>query len=65
MADSYPVTLKLYADAVLRHTQVVASDQPFRLPGGYYGADFQILVETTGAIQGVAVAHSMRELAQT
>ena len=64
VADNYPVTFKLYADAVLKHTQVVASDQPFRLPGGYYGTDFQILVETTGAIQAVAVAHSMRELAQ-
>ena len=64
VADSYPVTFKLYADAVLKHTQVVASVQPFRLPGGYYGTDFQIQVETTGAIQAVTVAHSMRELAQ-
>ncbi len=65
VADNYPVTFKLFADAVLRHTQVVASDQPFRLPGGYYGTDFQIQVEATGAIQAVSVAHSMRELAQT
>ena len=65
VADNYPVTFKLFADAVLRHTQVVTSDQPFRLPGGYYGTDFQIDVETTGAIQAVSVAHSMRELAQT
>ena len=65
VADNYPVTFKLYADAVIRHTQVVTSDQPFRLPGGYYGTDFQIDVETTGAIQAVSVAHSMRELAQT
>ncbi|MEI6599906.1 MAG: hypothetical protein WCN21_05505 [Comamonadaceae bacterium] len=65
VAESYPLTFKLYADTVLRHTQTVASREPFRLPGGYYGTDFQIQVETTGAVQGVALAHSMRELAQT
>ena len=65
VAESYPVTFRLYADAALKHTQTVASGEPFRLPGGYYGRDFQIQVETTGAVQAVAVAHSMRELAQT
>lgn len=65
VVGSYPATFKLYADGVLKHTQTVTSANPFRLPGGYHGQDFQIEVSTTGAIQGVAVAHSMRELAQT
>lgn len=65
VVGSYPCTFKLYADGVLKHTQTVTSANPFRLPGGYHGQDFQIEVSTTGAIQGVAVAHSMKELATT
>ena len=62
---SYPCTFKLYADGVLKHTQTVTSADPFRLPGGYYGQDFQIEVSTSGNIQAVAVAHSMAELGTT
>lgn len=65
VVGAYPCTFKLYADGVLKHTQTVTSANPFRLPGGYHGQDFQIEVSTTGAIQGVAVAHSMQELAAT
>lgn len=64
VADTYPVTFKLYADGVLKHTQTVASRTAFRLPGGYMANDFQIEVSTTGAIQAIAAAHSMTELAQ-
>jgi len=64
-ADAYPVTFKLYADGVLRHTQAVASAAPFRLPGGYHAQTAQMEVSGTAAVQGVAVAHSMAELAQT
>jgi hypothetical protein len=65
VAESYPVTFKLYADGVLKHTQTVASANAFRLPGGYHAQNFQVEVSTTGAIQFVAMAHSMQELAQT
>jgi len=64
-ADAYPVTFKLYADGVLRHTQTVASAAPFRLPSGYHAQTAQMEVSGTAAVQGVAVAHSMAELAQT
>jgi hypothetical protein len=60
-----PATFKLYADGVLKHTQTVTSSAPFRLPGGYYGQDFQVEVSTTTSIQGVSMAHSMQELSQT
>jgi len=63
-ADAYPVTVKFYADAVLKHTQTVVSSVPFRLPGGFYADTWQIEIETTGAVQGVAMAHSMQELSQ-
>ncbi len=63
-ADAYPVTVKFYADGALKHTQTVASVTPFRLPGGFYADTWQVEVVTTGAVQGVAMAHSMQELAQ-
>lgn len=65
VADTYPATFKLYTDGVLKHTQTVASAEPFRLPGGYYAQTYQIEVSTTGAIQGVVMAHSMTELGST
>lgn len=63
-ADSYPATFKLYADGALKHTQTVTSAAPFRMPGGYRAQTWQIEVSTTGAIQGVGIAHTMQELAQ-
>ena len=65
VADTYPATFKLYTDGVLKHTEAVANSNPFRLPGGYYAQTYQIEVSTTGAIQGVAMAHSMTELGST
>jgi len=60
-----PATFKLYVDGVLKHTQSVTSSNPFRLPGGFHGVDFQVEVSTTSDIQMVAMAHTMTELAQT
>jgi hypothetical protein len=60
-----PAMFKLYVDGALIHTESVTSSEPFRLPAGYLGVDFQIEVTTTTNIQAVAMAHSMRELAQT
>jgi len=63
VADSYPVTFKLYADGALKHTQTVASADPFRLPSGYRAREFQTEISTQYPVQMVNVAHSMRELA--
>ena len=60
--DAFPVTFKLYADGVLKHTQTVTSLDPFRLPGGYYAYQFQIEVSGSTAVQFVDVAHSMAEI---
>lgn len=65
VADAYPVTAKFYADGVLKHAQVVTSRTPFRLPGGFLALDWQFEIETTGAVQGIAIAHTMAELAAT
>ena len=64
-ADAYPVTFKLYADGALKHTQMVLSASPFRLPSGYLANTFQIEIITNTAVQGVVMAHSMTEIAKT
>jgi hypothetical protein len=63
-ADAYPVTFKLYADGALVHTQTVASNDPFRLPGGYWAREFQIELSGSSPIQSAFVAHGIGELAQ-
>lgn len=65
VADSYPVTARFYADGVLKHTQTVASRNPFRLPSGFMAFDWQIEIEGTAAVQGVAMASAMAELKNT
>lgn len=64
VADGFPLTFKVWADGVLKHTQTVANANPFRLPGGL-ATDWQIEVSGTQAIQAVVMATSMEELAQT
>jgi len=63
LADAYPVTCKLYADGVLKHTQTVANSNPFRLPGGYHAQDAQVEIVSAYPVQSVALAHSMQEIA--
>ena len=64
-ADSYPLTLRVYSDAgALKHTQTVTSREAFRLPGGFYQNECYFEISGTRAVQELAVAHSMQELAQ-
>jgi hypothetical protein len=65
VADAYPVTFRLYYDGTLRHTATVADANPFMLPGGFHFQTTQVELATTGAVQGFALAHDMKELAQT
>jgi hypothetical protein len=64
VASTYPVTARFFADGALIHTQTVASRSPFFLPSGFMALDWQCEVETAGAVQGVALSHTMQELAQ-
>ncbi|MBC7620891.1 MAG: hypothetical protein H7293_18220, partial [Candidatus Saccharibacteria bacterium] len=67
VANSYPtvapITFKLYADGVLKHTQTVLNGDSFRLPSGYYAETVQFELTTTNQILYAAVANSMAELA--
>jgi hypothetical protein len=64
IADNYPLTWKLYADGVLKHTQTVTDGNPFRLPGGYRGMDWeQEFTVTNGPVRYSVLAETIRELA--
>lgn len=62
LADSYPVTLRIYGGGVLRHTQTVADANPFRLPSGYRARLYEFEVEGTSVVNEVLLSSSMMEL---
>lgn len=61
-AEGYPMTFKLYADGVLKHTQTVSSSNQFRLPSGFRGLDWEFQIEGTNEVSEVLVAQSSDEL---
>jgi hypothetical protein len=62
VASAYPVTFKLYANKVLKHTQTVESELPFRLPSDYLETDYEVELSGTALISSVTVAESMDAL---
>lgn len=63
-AASYPVTLRVYYDGTLVHTQSVASASPFRLPPVRAVNTCAFEVEGTAVVHSVAIATSVQELRQ-
>ena len=61
-AASFPVTFKLYADGTLVKTQTVTSNDPFRLPTGYKGREFEVEITGTSEVKAVYVAESIEAL---
>lgn len=61
-ADTYPVTFKLYADGVLKHTENVVSSSPFRLPGGYKAAQYSVELSGANEVYEVLVGSTMQSL---
>lgn len=61
-AEAYPMTLKVYVDTTLIHTQTVQNRNPFRLPAKV-GRDWELQVEGNNEVFSLAIAHSMTELA--
>lgn len=60
--STYNITFRLYAEDVLKHTQVVTSDEPFRLPGGYLSNIYSVEIESALPVTRVSVAESIFEL---
>jgi hypothetical protein len=61
---TYNITFRLYADGVLKHTQVVTDDEPFRLPGGYLSNIYTVELEGQLPITRVSVTENILELAE-
>jgi len=64
IGDKYPALLTITADGEQVFYGLVTSPEPIRLPGGYHAQEFQMEVLATGAVQSVAMAHSLEELGQ-
>jgi len=62
IAAGYPVTFKLYANSVLKHTQTVANGEAFRLPPDYLETDFEVELSGAYLIKSVIVAESIEAL---
>lgn len=61
-AEAYPMTLKVYVDGTVIHTQTVTSRNPFRLPAKV-GRDWELQVEGSSEVFSLSLATSMTELA--
>jgi hypothetical protein len=63
-ASAYPLTLKLYADGTLKHTQTVANRFAFRLPSGYTSKRYHFELTGTSIVRNVEIASTVEELTQ-
>lgn len=61
---TYNITFRLYADGVLKHTQIVTDDEPFRLPGGYLSNIYSVELEGGMPVTRVSVAENIFELSE-
>lgn len=64
-AKTYPATFKLYADGVLKHTQTVADNNPFKMPAGYRARYHEIEISGTAEVLSATIAQSVEELMGT
>lgn len=64
IADTYPCTFKLYADARAVWTRTVTNKEPFTLPGGFLAENYQVEVSTGTDITGVILAETLDELTE-
>lgn len=62
LAESYPVTVKVYADGVLKITKTVTDDKPFRLPSGFLARYWEIELSGSSKIIAAYLASTITEL---
>lgn len=61
---TYNIIFRLYAEGVLKHTQIVTDDEPFRLPGGYLSNIYSVEIESAMPVTRVSVAENIFELSE-
>lgn len=64
-ADSYPLTVKVYADGALHHTQTVTSESPFRLPATALCSKWEAEITGNVSVNCVFLAETVQELRQS
>lgn len=62
LASAYPLTAKIYADGVLKHTATVTSELPFRLPAGFKSRYWEVEISGSGRVFSAQMAESGEEL---
>jgi len=62
-ADYTNLTAIFYVDGVQVHSQVVTSQEPFRLPSGFLGVRFEVGFTGTSTVLSFAMAETLTELA--
>lgn len=62
VAESYPVTFKLYCEGVLKLTKTVNNNNQFRLPSGFRAYDWEFQLEGTTEVAEVVIASSTTEM---
>lgn len=65
VSDTYPVTMKVYADGVLKVTKTVNDNNLFRLPSGFRAMDWEIELVGTGKITQAMITTSTVEAKST
>lgn len=63
-ASAFPVTLKVYADGVLKQTKNVTSREPFKLKPGFKKTEWQFELTGSVEVKRLRVATSVDELKQ-
>lgn len=62
-AESYSdLTLRVYGDGTLRHTQTVTSSRPFRLPDGYLAELWEVEIEGKDDVREIRIASGAKDL---
>ncbi|MNY35689.1 hypothetical protein D3C86_1701160 [compost metagenome] len=62
---AYPGRFTNPSAGVLRHTRVVSNNRTYRLPGGFTARAHQVEIQTSGAVQWMAMATSVEELMES
>ena len=65
IADSYPMTVEFFVDDVRRYTRLVTTVDAFKLPGGFRGEKFEVVLKGTRKVSEIIMATTMMEMAAT
>ena len=56
------ITIKIYADGVLKYTANITSQEPVRLPAGFKAYNWEVEILGNVPVRSVAMASTMSEL---